>query len=210
MRNKFLIFLMFFLPVSAVAQTDGYAPVPDIGAFKTTFQRHANEVKTISSNFKQAKELSAITERITSYGKFWFKRSDKIRMDYTKPYRYQVIISGDRLYLNENGREQRLSGKSNRMIHHVNRILIACLQGSIFDSKEFSARVFGNATLYRVELTPVSRIVKELFEDIVLVLDKNDFSLDRIEMNEAGGDKTVIFFTEKRINEPLDDEIFHF
>src|SRR5687768_10658831 len=71
----------------------GYKLVADLPAFNKKFVEAAAKVNTLNSDFTQEKHLSALTEKITSQGKLWFKRSNKVRMDYTSPFVYRMVMN---------------------------------------------------------------------------------------------------------------------
>jgi outer membrane lipoprotein-sorting protein len=59
-------------------------------------------------------------------------------------------------------------------------------------------------------MTPTSKSLKGFFETVVLVVDKKDYSVHSIKMNEPSGDTTMITFTEKKLNVSIGDEVFNF
>lgn len=50
--------------------------------------------------------------------------------------------------------------------------------------------------------------MKDLFANINVVVDKKDYSILRMEMVEAGGDNTIIRFTNKQLNTNVADALF--
>jgi outer membrane lipoprotein-sorting protein len=190
------------------AQSDPFKPIKDLNAFKGSFSTESAKVLSISSDFTQEKELSALKEKITSSGKFWFKRSNRVRIDYQSPFIYRLIMNGDRILLKDEQKENRVNVKSNKLFQQVNRIMVDCIQGTILSSKDFTTVVAENDKYYRLEMTPVNKNLKEFFSTINLYVEKADYSASRIEMNEPGGDRTVLTFSNKQINQTVNDEIF--
>jgi len=193
---------------SAYAQYPGYASVNDIVVFKKQFTAESAKVMSISCDFSQEKTLTALTEKITSTGKFWFKRSNKLRLEYTKPFVYLIVMNGDKMLVRDNQKENRINVKSSKLFQQVNRIMIDCVQGNILDSKDFTTHVFENGTTFLLEMTPASKMLREFFQTIVLIVDKKDYSAKSITMNEPMGDITLIKFEHKKINEPIPDTVF--
>jgi outer membrane lipoprotein-sorting protein len=76
------------------------------------------------------------------------------------------------------------------------------------DSKDFTTKVFENDKGYLLEMKPVGKSLKDFFDTIVLKIERSDYSVQSIEMNEPSGDQTTIKFTEKRINPTIGDEVF--
>jgi outer membrane lipoprotein-sorting protein len=205
-------FLIFFL--GSLQQSDpiprGYKPVTDPTGFKTKFRETSAKISSVYSDFTQEKSLAALTEQITSHGKLWFKRENKVRMDYTTPFVYRMIINGDKMLVRDDQKENRINVKSNKLFQQINKIMVDCMQGSILESKDFSNRVFENENSYLLELTPVQKNFKAFLQTIVLTADKDDSSVKSISLIEPSGDKTVIVLKNKIVNTQLKDEIFAF
>ena len=201
-----LTFLLVFNTVSA--QYQGYKPVNDIANFKKIFATESAKVMSITSDFTQDKTLMALTEKISSSGKFWFKRTNRVRIEYTKPFTYLMVMNGDKMLVRDNEKENKINVKSNKLFQQVNRIMIDCVQGTILDSKDFTTKVFEDGKVYLLEMTPTSKALREFFQTILLTVEKSDYSVKSIEMNEPAGDKTVISFKNKKLNEQVADAVF--
>jgi outer membrane lipoprotein-sorting protein len=205
-----LVWICFVL-MAGIAQAQqyaGYKPVADLSVFKQRFATESQKVQTITADFTQEKVLTALTEKITSYGKFWFKRSNRVRIDYTRPFTYRMVMNGDKMLVRDEQKENRINVRSNKLFQQVNRIMIDCVQGTILDSKDFTSRVFESDKQYLLEMTPAGKSLKEFFKTIVLVVDKKDYSVRSIDMNEPAGDVTTIMFTNKTLNAAVADEVF--
>jgi outer membrane lipoprotein-sorting protein len=198
----------FFVSFFAHAQYAGYKPVVDVNVFKQQFTSESAKILSIASDFTQEKTLTALTEKITSQGKFWFKRSNKVRIEYIKPFTYLMVMNGDKVLLKDGQKENRVNTKSNKLFQQVNRIMVDCMEGTIMDSKDFAVKAFENDKSYLLELTPNAKALKSFFSTVVLIVEKKDYSVRSIDMNESGGDKTSLIFTEKKINTQLPDAIF--
>ena len=86
--------------------------------------------------------------------------------------------------------------------------MIDCFQGFILENKDFITRVFENESSFILEMTPVSKTLREFFQTIILTVEKKDFSARSILMNEPMGDTTLITFESKKLNEQISDAIF--
>jgi outer membrane lipoprotein-sorting protein len=211
MANRILFTTVLMLTVCIIgfAQYTGFKPIKDVASFKTNFQRESSSIKSITSNFVQEKVLTALTEKITSYGTFHFKRESKVRLEYTKPFSYLMVMNGDKMVVRDDNKESRMNVKNNKLFQQINRIMIDCLQGSILDSKDFTTKVFENDKLFLLEMTPISKSLKNFFQTIVLKVEKSDYSVQSMQMNEPGGDYTILTFTDKKLNVTLQDEVFN-
>src|SRR6478609_4349844 len=208
MRKIIFILIMISTGFTAVAQYSGYTAVNDIAAFKTQFTAAAQKTVSIKSDFVQEKNLSMLSEKITSKGKFWFKKESRVRMEYTQPFQYLMILNKDKVYVKDGQKENKVSTKSNKLFQQINKIMIDCMQGTTLDNADFKTRVFENKNMALVELTPVTKGLKELFKTINVVVDKKDFSVSSIQMLELSGDNTIIRFTNKELNASIADALF--
>lgn len=202
--------LLLLFPVCSQAQYSGYLPVSNLAEFKKEFAVQSAKISSITSTFTQEKMLSALTEKITSSGTFRFKRSNKVRIEYTSPFSYLMVMNGDRIMVNDGQKEMQVNVKSSKLFQQINRIMVDCVQGTILDSKDFKMRVFENDKQFLLEMRPVSKSLRDFFQTILLVVEKKDYSVHAIEMNEPSGDNTIITFTNKKLNDQLPDSVFAF
>ena len=60
----------------------------------------------------------------------------------------------------------------------------------------------------QVRLTPKNKTLKSMLTTISLNFDKTTYMVQTIVLTEAMGDTTTIVFSDKKINQPIDDEKF--
>ena len=208
MRKIILVITLLITGYSAKAQLAGYTPVADLPKFKEQFAAIAKKTVTIKSDFVQEKNLSMLSEKIVSKGGFWFKKDNLLRMEYFKPFDYLMILNGDNMYIRDGQKESRVSTKSNKLFQQINKIIMGCVQGTVFDNTDFITKVYENKNTYLVEMSPAGKVLKEFFKTIDVIIDKSDYEVNTIEMNENSGDNTIIRFTNRAINTDIPNEIF--
>jgi outer membrane lipoprotein-sorting protein len=208
MHKILLTVLFFFFAFALKAQRPGYTTVKDLAKFKEQFTAIAKKIESIKSDFVQEKNLSMLSEVIVSKGKFWFKKNNLLRMEYTKPFEYLMILNNDNMYIKDGQKENRISAKSNKLFQQINKITIDCVRGAVFDSPDFATKVYENKETYDVELTPEGKGLKEFFKTIDVIIDKNEYAVTTIEMTENSGDNTVLHFTNRELNTAIPDALF--
>lgn len=207
--RKILFILMITLTGFVVhAQYTGYAAINDMAVFKTQFSAAAQKTNSIKSDFVQEKNLGMLAEKITSKGKFWFKKESLVRMEYNHPFQYLMIMNKDNVYVKDGQKENTVSAKSNKLFQQINKITVDCMRGTFLNNTDFKSNVFENKTGYLVELTPTAKGIKDLFKTIVIAIDKKDYSVNSIQMNEQSGDDTLIKFSNKELNTNIPDALF--
>lgn len=208
--HKTILFFIVVIVLSNTlkAQPAGYVAVSDQPKFTEQFTAIAKKTETIKSDFVQDKNLSMLSEKITSKGKFWFKKENLLRMEYEKPFEYLMILNKDNLYIKDGKKESRVSVKSNKIFQQINKIIVGCVQGAVFDSPDFRMKAYENRGTYLVELQPVTKTLKDFFKDIDIIIDRKDYSVTTIVMNENSGDNTTLHFINRELNSPIPDALF--
>lgn len=209
MRKQFLLsILMVTAVISMQAQYAGYRQLTDLTAFKQQFTTAAQKTNSIKSDFQQEKNLSMLSEKIVSKGKFWFKKDNFVRMEYTQPFQYLMIINKNNVFVKDGQKENTISTRANKLFQQINKITVDCVQGTMLTNPDFKVRVFENNKSYLVELSPSSKGLKEYFKNINVLVDKKEYSVERIEMHELSGDNTMINFANKQLNVVIPDALF--
>ncbi len=206
--RKLMMILFCFLAIHSIAQHPGYKLLANTDDFRKQFTRAAQSTNSIQCDFVQDKNLAMLSDKIVSTGKFWFKRENKVRMEYEKPSYYLLVINGSNIKTKDSQKENKVSAKSNKMFEQVNKMMIDCVQGTALDNKSFTTQVFENTQTYLVELTPVVKSLQSVFKSITLTVDKKDYSVNKMQMDELSGDNTIISFLHKQMNVNIPDELF--
>lgn len=203
-----VIFTLFILSCCLGLRAQEYTPVSDVTRFKDQFAVTAKKIETIKSDFTQEKNLSMLSEKIVSKGKFWFKKDNLLRMEYTKPFDYLMILNKDNVYVKDGKNETKVSTRSNKIFQQINKITVDCVQGTVLSNPDFKTRILENKNNYLVELSPVSKGLKEFFKTIKVYIDRKDYAVNTIEMDENSGDDTTLHFTNRELNIAIPDALF--
>ena len=206
--SKLFFLVCCLCALNATAQYAGYKQLANTEEFRQRFTKAAQGTQSIQCDFVQDKNLSMLSDKIVSTGKFWFKRENMVRMEYEKPSYYLLVINGNMVRTKDGQKENKISAKSNKVFEQVNKMMIDCVQGTALDNKSFTTHVFENAQTYLVELTPVVKNLLSIFKTINLTVDKKDYSVIKMDMLEQSGDNTVINFLHKQMNVNIPDAIF--
>lgn len=208
--NKVLFLLLPLLALAflGAAQPKGYKLVADASVFRTNYAKAAASTQSIKSSFRQEKNLSMLSEKINSEGLFYFKKDNKVRMEYTKPYKYLLVINGDKILIQDQQKRKVYSAGDNKLFKVINNVIVDCVQGRALDSKDFQTKIYESGPGYCLDLVPQAKEMRKLFTTIRLFIGKDDFSIDQLEMHEAMGDTTLITFVNKQLNAAISDEVF--
>ena len=203
-KYLFLIIFLFFANIS-FAQ---YKLISNTEPFKAQFAAASTKINSISSDFTQVKSLALLSEKLTSKGKFYFKKANLVRMEYTSPYQYLMVINGSKILVKDGSKTNTMSAKSNKTFKRVNQLMMDCMNGNIFNNKDFSIRVFEDAATYLTEMTPVSTQMRGMFSKVNVIMKKNSFIVQQVQMFEPSGDYTSINYANQKLNNTLSDALF--
>lgn len=210
MKNVALFLFTLLLSTAVFAQYDGMKPVADVETVKAKLENAATRTNDIFAEFVQEKNLSVLEEVIVSKGTFHFKKENKVRWSYTSPFKYLIVINGQKMYINDEGKEKEYDVKSNKMFREINKVVVGTVQGNLFKNADYKSEFFENAGFYLVKMVPADAKMREFLQEINLYFDKKDLSVSRLKMMEQGGDFTVVNFTGKKLNAGIPDQQFEF
>ena len=204
--------VLFFMCINFVCigsvNAQKYTPVKDVAGFKALYASKSNAINTLRSDFVQEKSISMLTNKLTSNGSFIFKKANKLRMEYVKPYPYIFVMNEDQIVIKNDQKKTNVSVSSNKMFKMISQITIDCVTGNILNSKDFTVKVSENSKVYHLVLIPKQKMLKSLFAEIDLLVAKSDFTVDKLDLKETSGDCTTLIFSNKIINTPVHDEVF--
>lgn len=205
--STFLTIIIF--SCIALAQDDSFKIVSDLDKTMSDLQKLSENSKSIQSPFIQEKRLSFLTEDIISKGSFYFQSPNKLRWEYSEPFSYIIVFNDKNILIKDGDKQSSFDTESNKMFSEINNMMIGTIQGNLFtDSERFNVKYFENANQYLLELDPKLQEMKSMISLIKIYIDKKDISVSKIKMIESSGDYTSIKFTNRKLNQNIDAEIF--
>lgn len=207
MRSVLTVFLCSIC-FACLAQPSGFKKLADVSALKTALAKSNAAVSTISSEFKQVKNLSLLAEKIQSKGKFFFMKPGQVRIEYIEPYYYLMVMNGSKMMVQDEQKSNKINTGNSKMMQSVNRVMIDCMQGTVFSNPDFKTTAYQDNNRYLLTLIPVSPEMKKLFEQIDVYMDKAGMDVVKLVMTEAGGDYTSMEFYNTKHNPALNESLF--
>jgi len=169
----------------------------------------AEQMNTMQCDFTQVRELSFMDEKVTSEGKVHFKKTNKIRLEYTKPYQYVFTMDGQNMKMTSGGQTTTTLTNQSKLFNEISKVLVGGVSGSgLIDSPDFDTQFMVGSDDYKMVLTPKKKEVRDLFSAIQLYVGKSDNRIRAIELLEKGGDKTTITLRNFQLNTAINDELF--
>ncbi|PIP54224.1 MAG: cell envelope biogenesis protein LolA [Bacteroidetes bacterium CG23_combo_of_CG06-09_8_20_14_all_32_9] len=210
-KNIFSVLIFFvFIDLAGFSQT-AFTAMKNPEAFKTKFNEISESTISIENDFIQNKNLSILAKPIVSEGKFYYKKENKVRWEYSEPYFYLIIIQGNKLYVKDKNNQKQYDTQSNKMFQELNKFLVGCINGDILNKTgNYKIEFKENNEQFYVILVPNDPKMKQMLNEIHIYFDKKNYSVVQLKMVEQDGDFTNIEFFNKKINGNISDEKFNF
>jgi outer membrane lipoprotein-sorting protein len=208
MKQISILFFWILLISGRLSAQNDFTPVVSAEKFKEELKTESARLIGIESNFSQTKYIGLLSEKIVSSGKFYYKKPDKICMDYSSPVKYLMVINGNKIKINSDGKSNVYDLSANRMMSQTQALISACMTGNLEKlSSDYELSFKENKTLYWVRVLPQGS-VKSYLKSIDIYLDKNDFSVHQLKITETEDDYTEYTFTAKKKNPSIPDAKF--
>jgi len=208
--NKYQILLIGFL----------FCSVAGVAQYKDVTEEQKKEIvskitlalsnmNTMQCDFTQVKELTFIGDKATSEGKMFYKKTNMLRWEYTKPVQYAFSTDGKNLWTSAGGKTTTVSANQRKLLDGMNKVMISGVTGTgLADSPDFDTDLFVGNDDYKIVLTPKKKGVKDLYSSIQLYVNKQNNRTRAIELIEKNGDKTTIELKNIQVNKAIDDATF--
>lgn len=207
--NRLIVALLLVISNAIVfAQPSGFKEVKNVTAFQQELTKANASVQDIVSDFTQIKNMSLLAEKIKSKGKFYYKKEDKVRIEYTQPFNYLLIMNSGQVMVKDEQKSSKINTKNSKAMQSVNRIMIDCMRGTVLQNPDFKVGVLENSTQYMLNMVPVTDAMKKMFQQINVYLLKKNFNVDKLSMVELGGDYTDMNFVNTQHNTGVNESLF--
>jgi len=207
--SLYLLLLSFLTINNSLAQEKKGNPVKDPVKLIEQVNLFSKTINTITADFSQEKEMSFMEEKVISTGKFYFQKEKMLRWEYTEPFKYAIILNGERIRIIDEGKIKDFDTGSNRMFLEITEVMTGMVNGTLLNSSKFTTTWYDVPDFYKAELVPTEKSLQDYLVQIELQINKQDYSVEELKMYERSGDYTQISFRNKKLNEIIPAEIFN-
>ena len=177
---------------------------------RTKINQAASQLQTLQCDFVQTKHLKMLNDKLVSHGKMYYKKSDKLRWEYTTPYHYIFILNGSQVLLKNEKRNDIVDVNQNKLFKEIARLMMNSVVGkSLSDSRDFSSKISSSNSELIATLTPMRKDLKQMFKQISLYFSQSTSLVYKVILVEKNGDKTVIELKNAKKNEPVNTNVFN-
>lgn len=206
---KQILSILYALSLSFAIFGQEMQPITNVADFEKNLKESAEKIQSVESNFRQEKFMKVFSGKMVSTGMFYYRKPNKISLQYDKPMQYAVTINGDRLQTFTGGKKTTLNLGSNKMMAQMKGLIEASMIGNISAlDREYNLQYFQSASEYFVRILPTSQAVKAYIKEIGITFDRKTMGVKRLRMTENNDDYTDYIFTNPQYNTLTSDEVF--
>jgi len=176
--------------------------------FNKRIAQTAQTVGSIECDFKQIKHLDVFNEDIESTGRFFYKKENKIRLDYHTPVNYRIVINENKILTDSDGKKNVMNLKSNKIMKELQGMLMACMSGNLSRMSNYKPEIYEDTGYYLVKVTPIDKNLQTYISRFEINLLKKDMSVSKLRIYESQTNYTDYIFSNQQFNTVIDDSQF--
>tara|TARA_B100001250_G_C19795726_1_gene788629 strand:- start:1819 stop:2343 length:525 start_codon:yes stop_codon:yes gene_type:complete len=144
---------------------------------------HFQELIKVECKYRQEKKISFINDPLISTGIFIYNKNEDIIWKQEYPFQETYIIK---------------EKSENKDDEYINQFIISILNGAILDNKKLKTNYSEDKNKYFLILTPKKGVMKKKIKAITLTFNKQNISLNKLDIESQNNDITKINFYDKK------------
>lgn len=198
---------LLYVCVCNISFAQTFKPAANPEKVLAELKKSSKSTNSIQADFQEEKHMAVLKEPEKSSGVFYYKKDDKMRWEQQTPFKYIILINGNKLRVQDAGKEKNV-GSASRMAAQIKELMIGLVNGNFQENKAFKQILMESPDAYRVTLIPVNKRMKNVYSKINLLFSKNTLRLKELSFFEKSGDKNIMKFQNEKINQPIAENIF--
>ena len=169
----------------------------------------ASQMKTMQCDFVQTKHLKMLNDKMVARGRMYYRQGNQLRWEYVTPYTYTFILNENKVLLKSSQRNDVIDVNQNKVFKEIARIMMNSVVGKcLSDEKDFKTQITTVGQEWVATLQPLRKDMKQMFQQIILHLDRQQAVVRMVELIEKNGDRTVIELKDIHKNEAIASSVF--
>ena len=178
--------------------------------FLKLVEGNLSTIRSLWTEFLQEKHLEIFTEVVKAKGRCIFQSPDRVRFEFTEPFKSVLIVKDGKLSKYEflEGKWQKLETGQQQIILMVIDHITSWIRGRFAEKQDVYEIAVEKGDNTRIILSPKNEKFREHIRSIELVLTKEEKGLKQIIIREPGGDYTQITFINEKRNIDIPAAVF--
>jgi Outer membrane lipoprotein-sorting protein len=203
--------IAIFLLALAMTVTAGAAELTDARKQEVIARINSavSRLHTMSCSFVQTKHLSLLSDKMVSEGRMYYSQPDRLRWEYTSPYKYLFIFNGNKVYVGNDSRKDVIDTNTNKIFKEVARIMMSTVTGTaLSNAADFDTEAAEEKGSWVVTLVPRKKEMRRMFAKITMTFSKSASMISELSIYEKNGDRTDIKFKDVLSDAKVDESLF--
>ncbi|OGU12158.1 MAG: hypothetical protein A2075_09945 [Geobacteraceae bacterium GWC2_58_44] len=209
MRRVLLLIACAMLAAAPGAARAETTPAGSAALF-SSLERSAGGVNTLSSDFVQEKHLGMFKTVMSSKGRFYFGKPDRLRWELTAPVASGFVLKGEkgRRWHERTGRSESFQISQEPVMKLVSDQLFAWARADFSWLKSEYRITVLNESPAALRLEPRSAATAGFLSHLLINFSADGRYVKSVEVHEKDGDFTRIRFVNTAVNKPLQADLF--
>jgi outer membrane lipoprotein carrier protein len=208
MKMRIFAFLLAFVGF-IFSPAPGRSQVPSLEEIVAKVQKQYDTHEDFKANFVQESMVKSLGKKQVSEGTVSFKKPGKMRWNYQKPFRQEIISDGKTLWNYRVEDKQVMVGQMSQAVQ--GKVPSTFLAGLGNLQRDFQARWVKEPSAsepYSLELTPQD--IQGSLEKLFLLVDRESYQILQARIQDVMGNTTQISFSKIQFGNRLPDSLFTF
>jgi outer membrane lipoprotein-sorting protein len=159
----------------------------------------------VVARFREVKQLALLSEPLESSGTLTFVPPDRLARVTNEPGATRLVIDGDRFSFRDATGSEAIDLSTNPIAREIVSNFIVLWSGDLAElDRRYEPHFTSDAEGWRLELIPRDARLREFVERVTL--SGRGRAIERMEMIEAGGDRTTTWFEDVETDVAFGDE----
>lgn len=199
--------MAWVLSMSAFAQTKLTAAQQQKVVEKVN--KSTSAITSMQCNFTQTKSMKMLSKKMQSAGVMYYKKTNKLRWQYTSPYDYTFVLNGDKVHIKSYKSSQKIDVQRNKMFRQITNIILTTITGgSLKSSADFTVEMYQADKKYFARLYPKKKELKQIYSVIEIYFNPELTMVSTVKMQEKTGDVTTVNLINIKTNQPINEKVF--
>lgn len=199
--------MAWVLSMSAFAQTKLTAAQQQKVVEKVN--KSTSAITSMQCNFTQTKSMKMLSKKMQSAGVMYYKKTNKLRWQYTSPYDYTFVLNGDKVHIKSSKSSQKIDVQRNKMFRQITNIILTTITGgSLKSSADFTVEMYQADKKYFARLYPKKKELKQIYSVIEIYFNPELTMVSTVKMQEKTGDVTTVNLINIKTNQPINEKVF--
>lgn len=200
---RMIFVIMFFFLQNVFAQNTASV---DVNSILKDLESQMSQVKTISTDFVQEKDLALLSQKLILKGKVFLQKPNLLAWHVWTPLKYSMLMKGSviRQWDEDSNKVQEFNLARMPSMQAAVEQMNSWFSGSYVSmQKDYVINVLSQNPISLEFLPKENALAYSLIEKVIVSFNKDGKYIDNILIREKSGDKTLMKFLNTKLNDSI-------